>query len=29
MGSLFGLSEGSGGHWGILAELAFRLFGTD
>ena len=29
VGSLFGLSAGSGGHWGILAGLAFRLSETD
>ena len=28
-GPCFGLSEWSGGHWGILAGLAFRLSGTD
>ena len=28
-GPCFGLSLWSGGHWGILAGLAFRLSGTD
>ena len=28
VGSLFGLSAGSGGHWSILTGLAFTLSGT-
>ena len=29
LGSLFGLSEVPGGHWDLLAGLAFKLSGTN